>query len=583
MSKQYLRLLIQLLYDKKSKLENEGHHGPLNLQDTKYVSRIRLDLLRTKAKKLSVLIIERDANNMNGITVEAFRNLSSCDFTPKEMQVLYRGPSYAPPRCLTNSEVTRTEAVLDSIMARLTSRVDANAISEFTSTVKRVVKDSKLDYNGNETSRTVNSIKSRQCVFMESDKSKRLVALDSDHYSSLLQEHTRAYQQVSVPLPSTVQNNFNKELAAIARKYPKVTKDALEGQKCSEPLPSVMRALPKDHKEGMLKARPVVAAVDAPATRLSRYLAGILFPLIREFIPTHISSTEEFLHRIRSVDWSVNRFASLDIVNLFGSIPVQDNTFPGAVTSVTNFIEQHKANTPLNEIHHQDIKRLLELCLTSDNIFSRGDAYKQKTGVQMGNNLSCARAIVFMYDIERQILNQFGTHIKLWLRFIDDIFLVYEGVPSEQLLAACNDIHPNIIFTIEEPVNNSIPFLDVRVTIREGILSHELYSKPSHSGATIPWCSHHSRSLLFNILKNELRRATRNGSGPAEVDRGRRLITQRYAGNGYPSRTIQRAIYEVDHPPRKDLEKKTAREFLCLPYIGEKNAREIRRSVKSVD
>lgn len=90
---------------------------------------------------------------------------------------------------------------------------------------------------------------------MQSAKSKRLVALDHDLYNQLLCDHTNSYENVDVPLPSTTQAKFNKSLASIARSYPKVTEDALERQKCSEPLSSVMRPVPKDHKEGELRAR----------------------------------------------------------------------------------------------------------------------------------------------------------------------------------------------------------------------------------------------------------------------------------------------------------------------------------------
>ena len=106
--------------------------------------------------------------------------------------------------------------------------------------------------------------------------------------------------------------------------------------------------------------------------------------------------------------------------------------------------------------------------------------------------------------------------------------------------------------------------------------SHRLYTKPSHSGAVIPWSSHHPRALLFNILKNEIRRATRNGSGAPQIEEGRGIITRRFEANGYPKATIARAIYEVDHPlPPRTRTKPTT--FLSLPFMGEKRAGEIKR------
>jgi hypothetical protein len=78
-------------------------------------------------------------------------------------------------------------------------------------------------------------------------------------------------------LPRTEQINFNKSINRIATKYetnhPKLYKD-LKATICSEPKPCPVYCLPKDHKEGDLKGRPIhYAAKDTPATFLSKYLA----------------------------------------------------------------------------------------------------------------------------------------------------------------------------------------------------------------------------------------------------------------------------------------------------------------------
>ena len=112
-------------------------------------------------------------------------------------------------------------------------------------------------------------------VFTRTDKSKRLVALDPGNYQELLNAHTEHHEESRAALPSSVQAKFNAKLNGIARKYDDPLRTMLSNLTCSEPLPSVLRALPKDHKEGALKARPIVAAVDGPATKLSKFLVSI--------------------------------------------------------------------------------------------------------------------------------------------------------------------------------------------------------------------------------------------------------------------------------------------------------------------
>ena len=185
-----------------------------------------------------------------------------------------------------------------------------------------------------------------------------------------------------------------------------------------------------------------------------------------------------------------------------------------------------------------------------------------------------------MSFIEKQIIEALSAHIKIWLRFIDDIFIVFEDISPQNLLEVCNDVHSHINFTIEEAQGNSLPFLDVLVEVSEQQFTTTLYAKPSHSRSVIPWTSHHPRYQLINILKNELRRALRNGSGPMEKNRGVQLLKERYMNFGYPPAVFHSALKQVTsrNPPRPQ-KPKPKKLFLSLPFISELQVREVRRAV----
>ena len=142
------------------------------------------------------------------------------------------------------------------------------------------------------------------------------------------------------------------------------------------------------------------------------------------------------------------------------------------------FFEAHKEDFGLRDIRRDDFKTLLSLCLTSDTIQVLNHTYKQKHGVQMGNSASCPVAIIFMDYIEQQILNFFGSKIKFFKRYCDDIFLIYYGVDETEILQFCNDVNPNINFTLEVPSNGALAFLDVEISMKDdGFFSHTLFSK----------------------------------------------------------------------------------------------------------
>ena len=86
--------------------------------------------------------------------------------------------------------------------------------------------------------------------------------------------------------------------------------------------------------------------------------------------------------------------------------------------------------------------------------------------------------------------------VYLWWRYIDDIFFLWEH-GEEKLRSFINDInenHPTIKITAEW-LKTSINFLDVTVSIAEGIIETDLYVKPTDSH------QYHPPVILFTVKK----------------------------------------------------------------------------------
>ena len=129
-------------------------------------------------------------------------------------------------------------------------------------------------------------------------------------------------------LPRTEQIKFNTKLNLVAKRYARTDPKlhhALKQHICSEPLPCPVYCLPKDHKDGDLKGRPIHAATDTLATSLSKYLAKCLNPLLRHIVPAHLKNTQDFINCLDQMeDETIHSFCSLDVCNLYGSIPLKD-------------------------------------------------------------------------------------------------------------------------------------------------------------------------------------------------------------------------------------------------------------------
>ena len=73
-------------------------------------------------------------------------------------------------------------------------------------------------------------------------------------------------------------------------------------------------------------------------------------------------------------------------------------------------------------------------------------------------------ANIFMEFVEHTAISSFHTTPKLWVRYVDDTFCVIEQQYAEELHKYLNIILPSITFTLEREQNQSLAFLDVKVT-----------------------------------------------------------------------------------------------------------------------
>ena len=445
------------------------------------------------------------------------------------------------------------------------NRIKYELISNLKSNIK-IIKNNKKNIDEH---KIIKEIKNLPIVIMPSDKTKKLIAMESEKYDNFKEEHLINYTKINyIKLPKTEQLIFNKDLEEIAIKYNEPIKSLLLSTKCNEPIPSSMYFVPKDHKD-IIKGRPIVSASDTPSTSLCKLLGDLIKPLL-DFIPAHLKDSNEFVKRIRNYQWNKDdNFGSLDVQNLYGSIPIEGND--NVIDIVGNFFSQYKIHTEAKDITDCDFQSLLKLCIFSDKILINNILYKQKSGLAMGNNLSPILAIIYMHHIEQQIIKSSDNQIKLWLRYIDDIFFVTK-LPNNNILTISNKINNNIQFTLEEPINNKMPFLDVLIENDFGNISTSLYVKPFHSQHIMPWCSNISTKQKIGVIKNERIRAERLSSDNNNKNISLKKIKDKFLLNGYPYKIIMKYLYENND--KKNNSNKID-SIIKLPFINEKSCQKM--------
>ncbi len=77
----------------------------------------------------------------------------------------------------------------------------------------------------------------------------------------------------------------------------------------------------------------------------------------------------------------------------------------------------------------------------------------------MGSPISGFIAEAVMQSIETKIMAQYRP--RLWLRYVDDTFVIINRNDLEHFHTIINSMNANIKFSREEEQNDQLPFLDV--------------------------------------------------------------------------------------------------------------------------
>jgi hypothetical protein len=144
------------------------------------------------------------------------------------------------------------------------------------------------------------------------------------------------------------------------------------------------------------------------------------------------------------------------------------------------------------------------------NDFSYNDQYyHQIRGGAMGSPLTLTIANCYMFFFEQNISRQINNSFGLYLRYIDDIFIIINW-PNRHFLKQVdrwNNLDKNI--TITANISHQVNFLDLQIENQDGNLITSVYHKPSYQPYYLPFNSIHPLHMKQNIPFTMLLRAIR--------------------------------------------------------------------------
>ena len=260
--------------------------------------------------------------------------------------------------------------------------------------------------------------------------------------------------------------------------------------------PPQLYGLPKIHKKDT-PLRPIVSATGSPTYNLAKLLAKILTPLTGK-TESYVKNSSAFAKRIRGTTLAENDImVSFDVVSLFTRVPLTEAIEVISHRLLQDETLEERSGLPPQEICHLT---LTNLCLRS-TYFQFGELFfEQLEGAAMGSPLSPVVANLFMEHLEERSLNTTALRPKMWIRYVDDTFVIWPHGNAElkEFHRHLNHQNTSIQFTIEE---EKIPFLDVLVRRQGNKLQTSVYRKSTHTDRYIQFSSHHHPRILRGVIQ----------------------------------------------------------------------------------
>ena len=292
-----------------------------------------------------------------------------------------------------------------------------------------------------------------------------------------------------------------------------------------------------------------MSANGCPTEKISALVDHFLKPYIPQQ-RSYVRDTSDFIAKLDGVKDLPEGIilATIDVTSLYTNIPTQEGIQSVAHTLRTNRPD-HTAQ-PKND----SLVKLLEMVLTMNNFQFNGENFLQIQGTAMGTKVAPSYANDYMGNFEEKHVYTYPTQPLLWLRFIDDIFIIW-GAGKETLttfLDHLNTRNDTIRFTMESS-ESQVNFLDTTVKLQNGQLITDLYTKPTDSHSYLHYSSSHPQTCKDAIPYSQFLRIRRICSKLEDFDTHAKKLTGYFQQRGYPMDLLITALIRARRHDRREL------------------------------
>ena len=273
----------------------------------------------------------------------------------------------------------------------------------------------------------------------------------------------------------------------------------------------------------------------------------------------HVKNSAHFTELIKEAPIGSHQMVSLDVVSLFTKVPTSE-----ALTVIQDKLAADPSIEERTCVPLPNLMEMLTFCMESSYFRMGNDVYRQEEGLAMGSPLSPVMANIYMEYFEDMALNSAPLRPTMWLRYVDDTFILWPHQEDIQvLLEHVNTIRPSIQFTMEKEKDNQLAFLDILITRTECGFKTSVYHKPTFTGQYLNFDSHHPYSVKHGIARCLQHRAQTISSDSHTYHQEMTRLRNTLRRNNYPD-----SILSTRKMNRVSEESETQKPpTVCLPYI----------------
>ena len=180
-------------------------------------------------------------------------------------------------------------------------------------------------------------------------------------------------------------------------------------------------------------------------------------------------------------------------------------------------------------------------------------------------------ANLYMENFEVRAITSASHPPSVWMRYVDDTFVVIEKDRAQQFTDHINSLDPHIKFTNDPEKEGTLPFLDTLVKRQaDGSVKVSVYRKPTHTDQYLSFESHHPLEHKLSVIRTLFHRADTVVTDPEDQLSEKEHVKSALRRCGYENWSFKRACTKKQPKvaANTDSTKSTTNKtFVVAPYV----------------